>query len=145
MKLRQIILLAGMALWLGSCNYTENDIYFVEPVAGDPPVFSVITSLDTIVAPEVTDSMEVRYEVSIENGEFYLMQAYVGNVLLINSDSTENNFWIYADDVPYPGLDTLYMDFYYSTNSNSLADLIKAEANVRHRAFGINFKEGALP
>jgi len=145
MKLRTILCLAGMALWLGSCYYTDRDIYFVEPVPGDPPALTVATSLDTLSEPEVVDSMEIRYEVAVENGEFFLLQAYVGNVLLFASDSVENNFWLFTADVPYPGLDTLYMDFYYSTNSNSLADIVGAEANISHLAYGITFSEGTEP
>lgn len=145
MKLRTLICLAGMTLWLGSCYYTDRDINYVEPVPGDPPILTVITSLDTLAEPEVVDSMLIRYEVVVENGEFYLMQAYVGNVLLFASDSVENNFWLFTDDVPYLGTDTLYMDFYYSTNSNSLADLVGAEAYIEQLVYGIKFSEGTEP
>ncbi|MGW8314865.1 MAG: hypothetical protein ACWGNV_04635 [Bacteroidales bacterium] len=139
------ILLTGILLMLGSCFYNDSEIYFVDPVPGDPPDFSVTTSLDTLVDPEINDSLEVSYDVTIENGAFYLMEAYLDGSWLFNSDSIRDSFWVQYDDVSYPGVDTLFLFFYYSTNTNSLADLINLEANVVRKTYGIQFNEGAGP
>ena len=140
-----MILLTAVLLVLGSCFYNESGIYYVEPLPGDPPSFSVTTSLDTLTDPEINDSLEVRYEVTIENGEFYLMEAYLSDAGLYYSDSIQNSFWVYSDDAPFPGPDSLLMVFYYSTNSNSLADLINLEANVVRKTYGIQFNGGNTP
>ncbi len=145
MRCFHLILLTAVLLMLGSCFYNESGIYYVEPLPDDPPVFSVTTSLDTLTDPEINDSLEVRYEVTIENGQFYLMEAYVADAGLYYSDSIRNSFWVYPDDVPFPGTDTLLMVFYYSTNTNSLADLINLEANVVRKTYGIDFKGGDTP
>ena len=140
MKKWILVSLAGLLLLLQACFYNESDIYFVDVVPGEPPVFSVSVNLDTIIDAEVTDSLEVFYGAEIENGEFYLTQAYVLNTIIFQSDSLQNSFWLYPDDVAYPGLDTLYLYFYYSTNSNSLADLVKAEANIVQRKYPVIFR-----
>lgn len=139
MKKWILIIAAGMMLLFRSCFYNESDIYFVDVVPGDPPVFSVSVNLDTIIDAEVTDSLEVLYGVEIENGEFYVTQAFVSNTTIFLSDSLQNSFWLYPGDVDYPGLDTLYLYFYYSTNSNSLGDLVKAEANIVQRKYPVTF------
>lgn len=145
MRTLRYILLTGTLMILGSCFYHESDIYFVDPVPGEPPDFSVTTSLDTLQNPEINDSMEVRYDVLINNGEFYLMEAYLAGNWLFNSDSIQDAFWLQHDDVNFPGVDTLVMVFYYSTNTNSLADIINLEANVVRRDYGIQFNEAAVP
>ena len=139
MRLAKNILLAGLVLWLSSCHYSENGIYFAEPVPGNPPEFNVSVNLDTLADPVVSDSIEVRYEVEIENGEFYLMEAYLADTWLNGSDSVQYSFWLQHDDVPFPGPDTLYLFFYYSTNTTSLADLIGLEAIAARRSYGIIF------
>ena len=40
-------------------------MFYVEPVAGDPPVITVSTNLDTLHSPQVNDSLEVEYLVEI--------------------------------------------------------------------------------
>lgn len=140
MKKLALILVAGISLFCGSCFYNESDVYFAEPEPGDPPVFSVSVNLDTITDPEVIDSLEVSYSAEIENGEFYLMQAYTISKLFFESDSLQNSFLIYPGDVSYPGTDTLFMIYYYSTNSNSLADKVKVEANNVLKKYGIIFR-----
>jgi len=135
-----LVISAGMMLLVNACFYNESDIYFVDVVPGEPPVFSVSVNLDTIIDAEVTDSLEVSYGAEIENGEFYLIQSFVSNKLVFQSDSLQNSFWIYPDDVASPGLDTLYLYFYYSTNSNSLADLVKAETNIFQRKYPVIFR-----
>jgi hypothetical protein len=140
MKKHALILVAGISLLCGSCFYNESDVYVAEPEPGDPPVFSVFVNLDTITVPEVTDSLEVNYSAEIENGEFYLMQAYLLTDIIFESDSLENSFRLYAGDVPIPGTDTLYLIYYYSTNTNSLADIVKVEANIVRKKYGIIFR-----
>jgi hypothetical protein len=139
MKKLVLIIMAGILILTRSCFYAESDVYFVDVVPGDPPVFSVAVNLDTIVEPEVVDSLEIWYGAEIENGEFYLAQAFVSNSVIFQSDSLQNSFWLYPGDVPYPGVDTLYVSFYYSTNSNSLADIVKLEANIVQRKYAVSF------
>jgi hypothetical protein len=140
-----LVLLTGVLLMLGSCFYNETGVYVVDPVPGDPPVFSVTTNLDTLTEIEINDSLEVHYEAMIDNGEFYLMEAYVANEGLYYSDSIRNSFWLQHDDVPFPGTDTLLLVFYYSTNSHSLADIINLEANIVRKKYGILFNRGDTP
>jgi hypothetical protein len=139
MKKLVLIIFAGIFALTRSCFYAESDVYFVDVVPGEPPLFSVAVNLDTIVEPEVVDSLEVWYGAEIENGEFYLAQAFVSNSVVFQSDSLQNSFWLYPGDVPYPGVDTLYVSFYYSTNSNSLADIVKLEANIVQRKYAVSF------
>ena len=140
MKKWSLIISAGLLLLCHSCFYNESDIYFADVVAGEPPVFTVSTNLDTLMDPMVNDSLEVSYTAEIENGDFYLVQSYLSDGFIFQSDSLQHSFWLYPDDVAFPGLDTLYFYFYYSTNSNSLADLVQAEANIVQRKYPIIFQ-----
>jgi hypothetical protein len=40
------------------------------------------------------------------------------------------------------GVDTLYMEFYYSSNTNSLADKVNYEARTEILKFAIDFNPG---
>ncbi len=133
-----------LLLGLPACFYSDSNTYYVDPVAGDPPLLSVFTNLDTLYNPQVNDSLEVIYQVEIEDGEFYYVYADVGNTAIFESDSSDGSFWISSVLADSSGVDTLYMEFYYSTNSNSLADKLGYEALAEIRKFAIDFNlEGA--
>ena len=132
------ILLSG----LQSCFYTDSELYEVEPVPGDPPLISINTNLDTLYNPPVNDSLEVIYQVEISGGELFYVYADIMNTTIFESDSTYGSFWIYPLLADSTGVDTLFMEFYYSTNSNSLADKLGYEALVEYLSFGIDFNLG---
>jgi hypothetical protein len=140
-----IFLMAAWVLLASACVYTESGIYEVDPVPGEPPVISVTTNLDTLMDPVVTDTLEIAYEVLIENGEFYLAEAYIVNQQVYYADTTKGSFLLYRNMVYEPTTDTLYFNFYYSTNSNSLADIFNLEAHVIKLKYPITFQEGGVP
>jgi hypothetical protein len=117
-------------------------MYYVDPIADDPPVISVSTNLDTLINPPVNDSFEVTYRAEITFGKFYYMYADVAGSTIFESDSTFGTFWITPFMADSSGVDTLYMEFYYSTNSNSLADLLGYEAQVEYVNHAIDFSQG---
>ena len=131
------LLLAGVP----ACFFTDSEIYYVEPVRDDPPVRSVITNLDTLNNPQVNDSLEVIYQVEVSGGEFYYVYADVASSTVFESDSTYGSFWITPDMADSLGVDTLYMEFYYSTNSNSMADRIGYEALLDNLNIAIDFNQ----
>lgn len=135
-----IILLLGILSLISACTYSDYGSHFVEPIPDDPPIVSVTTNLDTIVEPVVSDSLEVIYDIELENGELYYVDAKVGNYLVYDSDTTHGSFWLYPSDVQLPGIDTLYMQVYYSTNTNSLADALGLEAFDIKLSYGLDFK-----
>ena len=142
MKKQVIIFLAGIVAMIGACTYSESGIYHVDPVPGEVPIISVSTNLDTIDNVIVTDSLEVAYNVEIENGDFYLVEAYLANQLAYYSDTTHGAFWISWELVGEPGIDTLSFYFLYSTNSNSLAEIVGVEYNLIQLDYEINFDPG---
>jgi hypothetical protein len=117
-------------------------MYNVEPIADDPPLISVSTNLDTLQNPPVNDSLEVDYLVEISGGEFYYAYADVAGSTIFESDSTRGTFWITSLMADSSGVDTLYMEFYYSTNTNSLADKFGYEASVEYLNFAVDFNLG---
>jgi hypothetical protein len=129
------LLLAG----LPGCFYSDSEMYNVEPVPGDPPVRSVSTNLDTLYNPQVNDSLEVIYQVEVSGGEFYYVFADVASSTVFESDSTYGSFWITPDMADSSGVDTLYMEFYYSSNSNSMADKLGYEALLDYLKIAIDF------
>ena len=114
-------------------------MFEVEPISGDPPLFSVSTNLDTLYNPPVNDSLEVTFSVEISGGELYYLYADVVNTTVYESDSSYGSFWIYPSLADTSGVDTLYMEFYYSSNSNSLADKVGYEAISKLQKYAIFF------
>lgn len=134
-----IISVALLLFGFKACSYSDLEIYEVEPTPGDPPVFSVSTNLDSLHNPDVNDSLEVIYHVDISGGELYYLYADVGSTPVFESDSTAGSFWILPSYADSSGIDSLYMEFYISSNSNSLADLVGYEALVEYLSVAINF------
>ncbi|MEA3461341.1 MAG: hypothetical protein U9R49_05640 [Bacteroidota bacterium] len=130
-----VVLLSG----LQACFYSDSEMYQVEPVPGDPPLVAITTNLDTLNNPPVNDSLEVIYDVEISGGEFYYVYADVVNTTVFESDSTHGSFWIHPALAESSGVDTLFMEFYYSSNSNSFADKVGYEAQVESHNFAIDF------
>jgi hypothetical protein len=130
---------------LPACFYSDSEMYKVNPVPGDPPIVSITTSLDTLTSsPPVNDSLEVIYEVEIEGGEFYYMYAVIANNLAYESESIYGSFWVKPSMADKPGVDTLYLDFYYSSNTNSLADIVKYESLMQTLAFALDFNRADI-
>lgn len=138
-KGRLPILILLTATIVSACVYSDFDQYFVEPIADEPPVISTTTNLDTMYNPEVIDSLEVIYDIDIQNGELYYLDATVGNYQVYDSDTTQGSFWLFPDDAQLPGIDTLKMKIYYSSNTNSLADVLGIEALNTRIEYAINF------
>lgn len=117
-------------------------MHYVEPTAGDPPLISVSTNLDTLYDPEVSDSLGVHYQVEITGGEFYYVYAELAQSLIFASDSSQGSFWITPFMADSSGIDTLHMEFYYSTNTNSLADMLGYEALIKYKKYALEFMLG---
>lgn len=145
MKKITIFILAGIVAVIGACVYSESGIHYVDPVPGEPPTFQTSTNLDTIPNAIVLDSLEVFYDAEIENGEFYQIEAYSFDEIVYLSDSTHGSFWISYDSLYRTGMDTLFLFFFYSTNSNSLADIVGAEYNVLELEYPILYGEEEVP
>jgi hypothetical protein len=129
------LLMAG----LPACFYSDSEMYYVEPIPGDPPVRLVSTNLDTLYNPQVNDSLEVIYQVEVSGGEFYYVYADVASSTVFESDSTYGSFWITPDMADSSAVDTLYMEFYYSSNTNSMADKLRYEALLDYLKIAIDF------
>ena len=138
------LILTALSL-LSACYFTDSEWYRADPVADDPPEVSVITNLDTLYNPRVNDSLQVIYEVSVVNGEFFFMEAMVSDWTVHSSDSTYGSFWVYHSQSNETGLDTLYLDFYHSSNTNTLADVTGYEASITSQKYAIDFSEEDLP
>lgn len=132
------LLLSG----LPACFYSDSNTYYVEPIQGDPPLVSVTTNLDTLYNPPVNDSLEVSYLVEIEGGEFYYIYADLAHTSVYESDSSYGSFWINSILADSSGIDTLYLELYYSSNSNSLADKVGYEALTDTMKYAIDFNLG---
>jgi len=133
------LLLSG----LPACFYSDSNTYYAEPVPGDSPLVSVTSNLDTLYNPPVNDSLEVSYQVEVENGEFFYLYADIVNTTVFESDSSSGSFWINSMLADSSGIDTLYMEIYYSSNSNSLADKVGYEALSDILKYAIDFNTGA--
>jgi hypothetical protein len=141
MKAKLPLALLVITVIAGACIYSNNEDYVVEPVPGTPPTFAAGTNLDTVTDPVVTDSLQVFYEASVENGRFYFMDAVLNDLHIFYSDTTIDTFWIQSSLVPDPGSDSLHLYFYYSTNSNSLADIVGVEYALHKKDYALTFEK----
>ena len=128
-------------LMMSACYFVDKEIYEVDPVAGDPAIVTVVSNLDTLPQAPVGDSLEVFYSVNMENGELFFMEALLSDEILYTSDSIEGSFYVYP--FQSAGVDSLFLDFYHSSNTNTLADKIGYEARITSRSYAIDFGEEA--
>lgn len=124
-------------LSLSACFFSDSEIYEVEPVAGDPAELTMVSNLDTLYNPLVGDSLEVSYSASIVNGILYIVEAEISEQIVYSSDSLEGSFWIYPSQSS--GLDSLFLDFYHSSNTNTLADRTGYEAQITSHSYALDF------
>lgn len=137
------ILLTALCLaGFSACFYSDSDLYYVEPTPAAPPQISIGTTLDTFHLPEVRDSLGVHYQVEISGGELYYVKAELAQSLIYESDSIQGFFWITPFMADSSGIDTLHMEFYYSTNTNSLADMMGYEALIKNKKYPLEFLLG---
>lgn len=130
------------ALLLAGCSYTNSDIYYVTPLADDSASVAVITNLDSLDPIIVSDSLLFKYSVQIEGGELYLQEASISSLTLYqhytNYDPDTivgpfvftDSFWIYSAIAPDTALYPMLFSIYYSSNTNSLADVLGVEADI---------------
>jgi hypothetical protein len=90
----------------------------------------------------VNDGLEVEYLVEISGGELYYLYAEIASATIFESDSVRGKFWITPQMSDSAGVDTLHMYFFYSANTNSLADKLGYEARSMNLDFAIDFSAG---
>ena len=138
-------LFPGLALislcLLSACFFNDKEVYSVDPVAGERAELTVESNLDTLVNPPVGDSLEVSYSAEVSNGEFYFLDALVDQELIHSSDSIQGSFWVYPSYSA--GVDTLFLEFYISSNTNTLADRTGFEAALKVFKYAIDFGGGS--
>lgn len=150
----QVLIIALLTLAVAGCSYTDSDIYYAEPIPSDSARVKVITNLDTIDNAEIIDSLLFKYSAEIEGGELYATQAKVdGQSLYLYYSNYDpdtltgpyilsDSFWIMQDLQASPRINTLDFSIYYSSNTNSLADVIGVEAHVLELEYTITLEGG---
>ena len=145
---------AMVMLAVAGCTYTDQEIYYVEPVPSDSAVIAVTTNLDTIEQVVITDSLMFRYRAEIEGGELYFAEASIGSLTLYQLATdydpdtvtgpyiTTDSFWIRSDIAPGTNLYSLQFSLYYSSNTNSLADQVGIEADILNLEFDLLLEGG---
>ncbi len=145
---------AMVMLAVAGCTYTDQEIYYVEPVPSDSAVIAVTTNLDTIEQVVITDSLMFRYRAEIEGGELYFAEASIGSLILYQLATdydpdtvtgpyiTTDSFWIRSDIAPDTNLYSLQFSLYYSSNTNSLADQVGIEADILNLEFDLLLEGG---
>jgi len=138
---RYIIILLVFTLLPAACTYSDPGYFMVDPVPDDSATIDVHTNLDTMIDPTVTasDTLWVVFEAKVNNGELYraiciLEDSIVYDSITASEVDTLYESFILLDSfgippsIPLdPGLYPLYMDFLYSTNTNSLGDIFSYE------------------
>ncbi|MEN8156239.1 MAG: hypothetical protein ABFS10_04760 [Bacteroidota bacterium] len=148
------IIILSLAIGMGACIYADSGIYTVDPVPGEKATVSVTTNMDTLVDPVLSDSLQVIYDFEIDNGELYYVESILEETrvyeLLLNYDpdtiegpfGLTDTFWIHRSVPVDSGLHSLSLRFYYSSNTNTMADLFRVEADELERAYPITVEGG---
>lgn len=145
-----ILLTALLIMAIEGCSYSDPEIYYFDPIQGDSATVVLITNLDTLDEVVLTDSLMICYTAQIEGGKLYFIEASLESLLLYEYTSSydpdtltgpyvlKDSFWI-PDNLPIPpGMISLLFSLYYSSNTNSLADLFEIEAHSSEFEFSIN-------
>jgi len=144
--------LLGVAM--SACSFTDDQIYYVEPVPGDSAVVKVSTNLAPTDTSVIADSLLFIYDAEIEGGELYFTEASIDNLVLyqfatdydpdtVNGPyALKDSFWIRGDLPLEAGINTLLFSVFYSSNTNSLADKVRREATILDLEFNVKL-EGA--
>jgi len=147
-----LLLFILFALATEACMYNDSESYYVNPIPGDSATLVVITNLDTIGNPVITDSLMIKYSAEIEGGELYVVDCNLDNLLLYEYISDydpdtlaapyvlSDSFWIRGSLPLEPGIKTMSLSFYYSANTNSLADKYGIEASKRDLEYDIKLE-----
>lgn len=144
----------SLALLLAGCTYSNSDIYYVTPVAGDSASVVLTTNVDSLDPIIVSDSLLFKYSLQIEGGELYLQEASVSNIILYQHYTEydpdtivgpfvfSDSFWIYSTMAPDTAVYPMLFTAYYSANTNSLADVLGVEANLLEQEFELLLEGG---
>lgn len=144
-RIMKILSLVFFAFLVQSCIYSDNDIYFNEIDTDNLSIITIKTNLDSLDTPTVSDSLEVRFDISVDGGELYWISFVISDSTVYASDSlTEtlsDRFWLTPGLVSGPGLYHLELEAYYSTGTGSLADVIGIEALMKSKYYEIRFSQ----
>jgi hypothetical protein len=136
-------------LLAAACSYNLSGDYPVEPLPGEPATISISFNLDTMEQPYPADDLEVIYDLELRNGELYYVECLLEDILVYDSVTASGSDTIFdyfyltdtfaiAPEIELDsGVYSLYMNFYYSTNTNSLGDIFGLESAVWDTVFPV--------
>ncbi len=140
MKTTTISLL--ILLILSACDYSSDEIYFVEVDLSDLPELEISSSLDTMESVLITDSLLFEYEISIDTGKIFYTQIFFDESFIFASDSLANSVWINPDTSYNDGHYDIYMEVIYKSSTGSLADRINAEYLLKDTSWVVTLNRG---
>lgn len=157
MRKQSLVAVVGLMAFLQpACDYTNNDVFMVDPISGPEPVISVQCNLESDSVYPVLDSLQVIYQVTLEHADLYYVEASINEVIVYgmqpeyDSDTVEgllvmaDSFFVHSDLNLVPGNHNLDLYFFHSTNTNSLADLAGTEYTYYQQEYRIKL-EGTEP
>lgn len=154
MKGAIVSIIISAAMLLAGCTYSNPDIYYVTPQAGDSASVVLSTNLDSLDPIIVSDSLLFKYSAEIEGGELYFLEASVSNITVYQRYTDydpdtipgpfvfSDSFWIYSAMAPDTAVYPMLFSTYYSSNTNSLADVLGVEANILDLEFKLLMEGG---
>ena len=143
-----------LAAGASSCIYTDTDSYVVIPEPGNAASLTISSNLDTLPDPAVTDSLLVTYDAGIENGELYYVEAVIEDIRIYDRETDydpdtvpglfvlADSFWVQASLPLDTGDFTLSLYFYFSSNTNSLGDIMGREYDALQQSYTLSMEGG---
>ncbi|MFH0758851.1 MAG: hypothetical protein V2B15_16300 [Bacteroidota bacterium] len=152
--LRPFIILLVISFFLIGCSYSNTEIYFVDPEPGEPAIIFATSNLDSMVDPSVTDSLLIIYKLEIEHAELYYVEGGMENYriyeltpdydpdTLAGPFVVTDSFWLQGSLPVEPGSKSLFLSFYYSSNTNSLGDILGVEVDILDLEYTVTMEGG---
>ena len=152
MKTGRYFIILLVSMWLpAACTYSDSGYFMVEPEPDDTATCTVTTNLDTMIEPTltVTDTLWVVFEAEVNNGELYRAICILEDSIMYDSITASEADTLYESFILLdsfgippsisldPGLYPLYMDFLYSSNTNSLGDIYGYEWETKELEYAI--------
>ena len=148
---RYILMLAVSLLLPAACTYSDSGYFMMYPEPDDTATCTVTANLDTINDPTVTasDTLWIVFEAEVNNGELYRAICILEDTIVYDSITASEADTLYESFILLdsfgippsisldPGLYPLYMDFLYSSNTNSLGDIYGYEWETKELEYAI--------
>ncbi len=90
--------MALTCLLFTSCNYSSDEIYFIDVSTEVLPTIEITSDIDTSTTYDVLDSILFKYEIVLDSGVVFFSQIYFNDDYIFLSEEMSDSLWINPAD-----------------------------------------------